>query len=68
MEKKYFSQEVQVCGNCKGEGRCYFPANNPHNGDEEGHENVCYMCQGSGLVQVNKQTIVTIMPKVIVHD
>ena len=65
MKKKtYQSKETAVCKECEGEGSIIIP------GEHLGHGHysdpkfeTCDTCKGSGLVTVEKVTVVSITPK-----
>lgn len=55
MEKEYTFNNIDLCRQCGGTG---------HEGSENGASKCCELCNGSGLVQIEKKIKVTIRP----HD
>lgn len=63
MEKRYSSSEVQVCGDCHGDGHIGVYSTTPHTGERElSSAWICKLCHGAGMVTVKKETTVTITP------
>jgi len=64
IKKTYTTESTAVCTNCNGEGHIVIPGQHlGHGRYDEDKEETCSICQGSGLVNVNKKTVVTITPK-----
>ena len=62
--EKFQSNYTDLCGNCKAEGRVWKVLEvNPHNGEERGYWTVCPLCEGTGMVSVQKTTMVIITAK-----
>lgn len=65
MKKKTYSTNVTaVCANCNGEGKISIPGLHlGHGRYEDDTIEQCSVCEGSGLVNVSKNTVVTITAK-----
>lgn len=65
MKKKtYTSSATAVCANCNGEGSIEIPGEHlGHGRFGEPQAETCEVCEGSGLVTVDKTTVVSISPK-----
>lgn len=65
MKKVYNTQYNDVCRNCGGEGVLHTEGHDHGHGHKrEPTEKVCPMCLGRGVVLVNKEIVVTVLPKV----
>lgn len=65
MLKKFNKTEIQICGDCKGEGKVWKqtePARHGSSDYEIGHFNTCSTCGGTGRVKVTKDITITIEP------
>jgi hypothetical protein len=59
LEKRYDRTDIQMCGNCKGIGKV----------ETEFRVLItCPVCEGACLVNVRKETTVTITPKILVRS
>lgn len=64
METKYKIKHNDVCRRCLGEGIIITPGyDHGHGHKENAKEEVCTLCGGTGLVQVEKNIEVQITPK-----
>jgi DnaJ-class molecular chaperone len=64
FEKKYHNDTTEVCGNCHGTGLYWvLDYESPHNGDIQGHNDVCPLCYGAGIIDIKRETTVSIYPK-----
>lgn len=64
MKRAYNIRHNDVCRRCLGEGFTVTESVRlGHNRFSEPEENVCTLCGGTGLVQVDKEINVTITPK-----
>ena len=64
MDRQYKFKETHVCRRCKGEGIIMIPGDHVGNGRfSEPVEEVCNLCNGSGLVEIAKEINVNISPK-----
>jgi len=63
--KKYNQSAIQICGDCKGEGKVWQqtePARHGSSDYEVGHFKTCSTCSGSGMVKVTRDITITIEP------
>lgn len=66
--KEYHKSEIQICGNCKGEGQVWKqtePARHGSSDYEIGHFITCSTCTGSGIVKVTRDITITIEPHIL---
>ena len=53
-----------LCDNCKGEGHIIIPGEHlGHGRYDDDKQETCRVCEGSGLVTVTRNTVVTVVPK-----
>ncbi len=64
MQKKFFKKEIQICGDCKGEGVIWEQTEPARHGSDygTGHEVTCTTCAGEGRVKVTRNIIIDIEP------
>lgn len=59
--KQYVQTNPDLCGKCKGDGQVWVPGTKLHNFDDS-HFEKCPLCEGSGMITVTRETVVTIKP------
>lgn len=64
MDKHYNIKRTELCRNCYGEGFVVKPGEHlGHGRYSDPKEDVCTLCNGTGIVVIQKEIHVTITPK-----
>jgi DnaJ-class molecular chaperone len=64
MERNYLIAHNDVCRRCLGEGFVLEPGfDHGHGHKSEPKEKICDLCNGSGMVRIEKKIEVSITPK-----